>query len=144
MDDLTGSHPQNKKDVGVRLPCRALTRDYGRTDIEVSGPIFRSMEMSGGKVTLHFVHIGGSLACKGRALDWFFIVRTIGEFSLARAEIVGDTVVVTIPRVSAPAVKRLAWDEAPRPNFFNMAGLPTMPFRTDAPFKQAGGKAPNP
>jgi sialate O-acetylesterase len=144
VDDLADIHPQRKKEVGEPLARWALAKDYGRTDIEVSGPMFRSMERNGGKVTLHFDHIGGGLVCKGRVLDWFAIAGTDGEFFPAKAEIAGDTVVVTSPRVSAPAVVRFAWDEAARPNFFSKAGLPAMPFRTDNPFTQVNEKLRKP
>jgi sialate O-acetylesterase len=30
---------------------------------------------------------------------------------------------------------RFAWNEAAQPNFFNAAGLPAEPFRTDDPLK---------
>ncbi len=51
----------------------------------------------------------------------------------------GETVVVSSPCVRVPIVVRFAWDEAARPNFFNRAGLPAVPFRTDNPLVQ-----PNP
>ena len=37
-------HPRNKYDVGVRLARWALNRDYGQKDLEVSGPLFKSLK----------------------------------------------------------------------------------------------------
>ena len=137
VDDLADIHPRNKKDVGERLARWALARDYGRTEIEVSGPTFRRMEIKGDKAVLHFDHVGGGLIAKDqRPLTWFVVAGVDGIFFPAAAAIEGDTVVVSTPRVSSPRAVRFGWDEATRPNFFNQAGLPAMPFRTDNPFSQ--------
>jgi sialate O-acetylesterase len=135
VEDLTDIHPRNKKEVGERLARWALAQDYGRADVEPSGPIFRSMELNGDKAVLHFDHLGGGLVCKGsRGLNWFVIAGSDGELFPAAATIEGDTIVVTSPRVPKPAVVRFGWDEAAQPNLFNKAGLPAIPFRTDSPF----------
>lgn len=134
VDDLTDIHPTRKKEVGERLALWALAKDYGHAEIEASGPLFRKMEVSNGKVALHFDHVGGGLVSKdGAPLSWFVIAGADGVFLPALAVIEGDTVVVSHPRVPAPVTVRFAWDEAARPNFFNRAGLPAMPFRTDHP-----------
>ena len=135
MDDLADIHPRNKKDVGERLARWALAKDYGRTDVEVSGPVFQRMEISGARAILHFDHIGGGLvASDGKALTWFTVAGADGKFFPGVATIEGDTVVVASPGVPAPAVVRFAWDEAARPNLSSKAGLPAGPFRTNNPF----------
>ena len=133
-DDLRNIHPVNKVPVGERLAAWALANDYGRKDIEVSGPIFQSMEIDGSKSILHFQHVGNGLVSKdGQPLNSFVIAGQDGKFYPANAEISGDTVIVTNPQVPNPAVVRFGWDEAAEPNFFNNDGLPAMPFRTDNP-----------
>ena len=48
------------------------------------------------------------------------------------AMIDGDTVVVSSPRVAKPVAVRYAFRHNPRGvNFYNRAGLPASPFRTD-------------
>ncbi len=139
VDDLADIHPRNKKDVGERLARWALTKDYGRTDIEVSGPVFQRMETSGARAILHFEHLGGGLvASDGKALTWFNVAGADGKFYPGVAVIEGDTVVVSSKHVAVPMVVRFAWDEAARPNLANKAGLPAVPFRTNNPF----GKVP--
>lgn len=136
VDDLTDIHPREKKGVGERLARWALAHEYGQRDLEISGPMFRRMEIRGDKAVLHFDHLGGGLVVKGeRALSWFVVAGADGKFFPATATIDGDTVVVSSPRVAAPVIVRFAWDEAARPNFFNRAGLPAVPFRTDNPFE---------
>ena len=138
VDDLTDIHPREKKGVGERLARWALANEYGQRDLEVSGPMFRRMEIRGDKAVLHFDHLGGGLVVKGeRALSWFVVAGAEGVFFPATATIDGDTVVVSSPRVAAPVIARFAWDEAARPNFFNRADLPAVPFRTDNPLIQA-------
>ena len=140
VDDLTNIHPRDKKSVGERLARWALAKDYGHSEIEVSGPLFRNMEVNADKAILHFDHIGGGLVSKGNGngpLDWFVIGGVDGELFPGTAMIEGDTVVVTSPRVLAPTVVHFGWDEAARPNFFNKTGLPAVPFRTDNPFTRA-------
>lgn len=136
-EDLFDIHPRNKKDVGERLARWALAKDYGQTAVEVSGPVFREMEVSGSSAILRFDHLGGGLASRdNKPLTWFTISGADGAFHPATAKIDGDTVVVTSPRVSTPKVVRFGWDEAARPNLINKAGLPAVPFRTDNPFRK--------
>jgi sialate O-acetylesterase len=52
-------------------------------------------------------------------------------FEPAKAEIVGDTVVVSSDRVDAPIAVRYGWANHPICNLFNREGLPASPFRTD-------------
>lgn len=138
VDDLTDIHPRDKKDIGERLARWALANDYGRADVEPSGPVFRSMEINGDKAVLHFDHVGGGLVCKGkRGLNWFVVGGTGGEMFPAAGVIERDAVVVSSPRVPKPTVVRFGWDEAAQPNLFNEAGLPALPFRTDSPFAKS-------
>ena len=135
VTDLRDIHPQNKRPVGERLALWALAKDYGRSDVEVSGPLFRAMEIRGREATLHFDHVAGGLVSQdGKPLAWFVIAGVDRKFFPATATIVGQTVVVASPQVPSPAVVRFAWDEGAMPNFFNKAGLPAVPFRTDNPF----------
>jgi sialate O-acetylesterase len=140
VDDLFDFHPRDKKDVGERLAAWALTNDYGRKGIEVSGPLFHSMDVDGNKAVLHFDHLGGGLISKdGLPLSWFDVAGADGRFYPGTATIEGDTVVVTAPQVAAPAGVHFAWDEGARANLANKAGLPASPFRTDNPFLQISG-----
>ena len=135
VDDLTDIHPRNKKDVGERLARWALAKDYGHSEIEVSGPLFKSVEYKDDSAVLHFDHVAGGLVSRDKKpLSWFVIGGADGNFYPGTATIERDTVVVTSPRVKSPSVVRFAWDEAAQPNFYNQAGLPAAPFRTDNPF----------
>ena len=134
-DDIADIHPRNKKDVGERLARWALAKDYGQSGLEVSGPVFRELKISGPRAVLHFDHLGGGLVATGgkSTLSWFTLAGADGYFYPTTAVVEGETVVVTSPLVPAPVAVRFAWDEAARPNFANAAGLPAVPFRTDRP-----------
>jgi sialate O-acetylesterase len=51
----------------------------------------------------------------------------------AEAALVGQRVLVSSPKISAPAYVRLGWANYPDINLWNDDGLPASPFRTDRP-----------
>ncbi|NQT86167.1 hypothetical protein HQ560_05340 [bacterium] len=53
------------------------------------------------------------------------------EFVWADAKLVGDTVVVSSPKVAKPVAVRYGWSNNPICNLYNKEGLPASPFRTD-------------
>lgn len=138
VGDLKNIHPPHKKEVGERLALWALAKTYKRKDVEPSGPFYRSVEFKGANAVLHFDHIGGGLISRdGQALNWFTIAGCECKYYPATASISGETVVVSCPQVTKPMYVRFAWDETANPNFFNKAGLPAVPFRTNNPLFQA-------
>jgi sialate O-acetylesterase len=127
----SGGHPRNKLDVGERLARWALAKDYGRA-IEPSGPTFKSMNVEGSRIRLHFDHIGAGLVVHGRSLTEFTVAGTDRVFKQAAAEIDGDDVVVHSDDVVEPVATRYAWSNVvPQLSLYNRDGLPAPPFRTD-------------
>jgi sialate O-acetylesterase len=124
-------HPRNKQDVGKRLALWALANTYDKS-VPYSGPLYKSMDRSGGKITLHFDHCDGGLVAKGgEPLRGFAIAGEDRKFVWADARIEGDTVVVSSSQVAEPLAVRYAWADNPVCNLYNGAGLPASPFRTD-------------
>lgn len=124
-------HPRNKLDVAKRLSLWALAKDYGRTDIVYSGPLYREMKIEGGKIRLFFDHVGSGLMSKGGPLTHFTIAGEDRKFVLAKAVIDGDTIMVSAEGVKNPVAVRYAFTNAAQPNLFNKEGLPASSFRTD-------------
>ena len=123
-------HPKNKEPLGDRLSKIALANAYGRK-IEFSGPVYASSKVEGSAIRVKFTHAAGLMA-KGGPLKWFQIAGADQKFVDADAKIVGDSVVVSSPQVSAPVAVRYAWDNYPdTANLYNGAGLQAAPFRTD-------------
>ncbi len=124
-------HPRNKQDVGKRLALWALAKDYGKTDLVYSGPLYKSMEVDGDKIRLHFEHVGDGLVARDdKPLSHFQIAGEDGMFVDATASIDGGTVVVSAASVSQPKHVRFAWHQLAEPNLSNKNGLPASPFRT--------------
>lgn len=129
-DDI---HPRNKREVGRRLALGALAGTYGRP-VEASGPTFRSIEVHDNSVRLSFDHVAGGLRARGGGkLEGFAIASKDGVFRWADAVIDGNGVVVSSTEVDKPVAVRYAWADNPACNLENGAGLPAVPFRTDAP-----------
>jgi len=123
-------HPKNKQDVGKRLAAWALGTTYGQK-VCISGPLYESMSVQGGKVRLKFKHVCGGLVAKGDKLTGFTIAGEDKKFVWADAVIDGDCVVVSSDKVAAPKAVRYAWADNPECNLYNKSDLPASPFRTD-------------
>lgn len=126
-DDI---HPRQKEPVGARLALAARALAYGEK-IEYSGPEFDSMKVDQNQVILSFKHLGTGLMAKDGVLKGFTIAGADQKFVDAKAEISGDTVVVTSDQVPAPLAVRYGWSNVPDVNLYNKEGLPASPFRTD-------------
>lgn len=131
IGDPKNVHFNNKWEVGRRLALIALARDYGRK-AEYSGPVFKSSARDGSTMRLRFDHAEGLAASGGGALEGFVVAGSDHVFRKAGARIEGDAVVVSSPDVKEPAAVRYAWDDDPKANLVNRAGLPASPFRTDS------------
>ena len=130
VGDAADIHPRNKQPVGQRLALAARALAYGEK-IEYSGPLYESMKVENGKIILHFRHTGSGLVAKDGPLKGFTIAGKDKTFVPAKAEIQGNTVVVSADGIADPIAVRYGWDNVPDVNLFNLEGLPASPFRTD-------------
>jgi sialate O-acetylesterase len=81
---------------------------------------------------VQFDFVDGGLVAKDSAeLTEFMIAGDDQKFVPARATISGNEVLVWSDAVPKPVAVRFAWRNIPTPNFYNKAGLPASPFRTD-------------
>lgn len=106
----------------------ALALAYGEK-IECSGPRFTGLRGEGRRGIVHFDHFGGGRVAKNGELRGFTVLGDGKTFEPAEAEIIAETVVVSVDGV--PVAVRYAWSNVPGVNLFNAAGLPAVPFRTD-------------
>jgi sialate O-acetylesterase len=147
--DLGGElHPPDKIDVGRRLALVARHKVYGENIVD-SGPMFQSVKKDGTQMVISFTQVNGGLTIgtspfpdpKGShvlqptgKLAGFIIAGADKNWVEADAEIKGDTVVVSSPRVQDPASVRYGWGSGiydAECNLYNKDGLPAAPFRTD-------------
>lgn len=132
VGDAGDIHPANKQPVGERLALAARVLAYGEK-IVYSGPEFTRFDKDGAKIVIQFKHVGGGLVAQGGgSLTGFTVAGSDHVFQPAKAEIKGDTVVVTSDAVAQPLAARYGWSDVPQGNLFNKEGLPASPFRTDA------------
>jgi sialate O-acetylesterase len=124
----TDIHPKDKQTVGKRLALAARAVAYGEKVVH-SGPTYRDMSASDGKVTLSFDSVGGGLKAEGE-LRGFEIAGADGKYVPAKATIEGDKVVVSSEAVAEPKMVRYNWAAYPDGNLYNVEGLPAVPFRT--------------
>ncbi len=131
IGDLNVGHPTDKQDVGKRLALWALAKTYGFSNLVYSGPMYKSMEIEGSKIRIHFDYAGSGLMKKGRKLTQFKIAGKDRKFYKADAVIDGSTVVVYSDKVPKPVAVRFSWSINVIPKLYNKEGLPAAPFRTD-------------
>lgn len=150
-------HVRYKETAGRRLSLLARGIVYGEK-IEYSGPIYQSVKFDGPKAVVRFTHIGdglaakvpvdptkkvlseadlgGDLTAKGGELKGFTLAGEDKKFMPAKAEIVGDTVVISSDQVEKPVAVRYLWCEWPElwtaTTLYNKNGLPASPFRSDS------------
>jgi sialate O-acetylesterase len=105
---------------------------YG-TGGPVSGPIFDRVEYGEGAATIFFkAGTAVGLSAKGDALDHFELAGEDTFFSPCKARIEGTRVALTCDEVSKPMHVRFGWNRKPVQGLVNGAGLPAIPFNTDA------------
>lgn len=143
-------HPRNKEDVGTRLALWALAKDYGKSKVVCSGPLYKGMKVQGGnKIRLSFDYAAGGLMIGRKEghgpaveakpaggdvpkLQRFAIAGEDRKWFWADAIIDGSTVVVSSTNVPSPVAVRYAFSQNPAGcNLYNREGLPASPFRTD-------------
>ena len=132
IGEVDNIHPKPKKPVGERLALIALAKNYGKDDLVYSGPSFTSFQIDKDKIRLSFDHVGGGLASRDdQPLSCFTIAGEDKVFVPAKAEVDGDSIVVSSDQVAKPVAVRFGWGSADAPNLMNREGLPPSSFRTD-------------
>jgi sialate O-acetylesterase len=124
-------HPKKKEPVGERLALLARKLAYSEK-IVADGPTFKGAKFEGNKTTITFDNVGAGLLAKGGdELKGFAVCGEDRKFEWGKAEIKGETVVVTSEKVAKPVAVRFGWANYPVVNLWNKDGLPAHPFRSD-------------
>ena len=131
IGDANDTHMKNKQEVGRRLALLALSKTYGK-NIFCSGPSYKSMEIKGDRILLHFDYTDSGLTAKdGSALKGFTISGADKKFYEATASIHGDIIEVSSNEVAKPIAVRYSWKDYCDANLCNRENLPAAQFRTD-------------
>ena len=122
-------HPTNKKPIGERLAAIAFSQVY-KLNVPYSGPVYKSVKFEANKAILNFDFVNKGLSSEGE-LKGFSICGVDKKFIPAKAEIVGNHVVVTADGITKPIAVRYGWANWTDANLKNIDGFPATPFRTD-------------
>ena len=129
--DSTDIHPRNKRVTGERLAAWALAKQYGKKTA-YSGPLYKSMKVKDGKVTLTFDYAEGGLQTPENApVKGFFLSGADARFYPATATVQGSKLELSAPEVPQPVAVRYGYGNFFRVNLYNKAGFPAVHFRTD-------------
>lgn len=151
--EIRDIHPRNKQLPGERLAALALNKIYGR-NVPCTSPTAVKSVRHNGIVTVSFSHTDGGLTAAvipaqlplktgnqtftrlirrspAAQLEGFALCGADGKWFWAdKAEISGETVVVSSNKVAQPVKIRYNWSNFPIGNLFSRAGFPIAPFET--------------
>jgi len=127
-------HPRNKTDVGMRLEKIILRDVYGVKGLNPYGPMFKTVKYIPKGVEVVFNLDGRKLIGKGEPRG--FEVKIEGEWKNAKAELVGNRVLVYAPDdLKGKKIEgvRYLWEAWAQPNVWllNDKGLPALSFITE-------------
>jgi len=97
----------------------------------VNSPQYKSYEIQGNKIRVHFDYADGLRVRGGGDVKGFAVRGAQGDWVWAHGSIDGTDVVLSSDQVPSPAAVRYAWAMYPIISMENSAGLPLRPFRTD-------------
>jgi len=131
VNDTANIHPQDKKDVGIRLGNWALAKTYNRNDIVYASPMYKYMKIENGKAVISFDFNSSGLMSMGGQITEIYIADSDKIFYPASASIDTGKLTVWSDKVKNPVAVRYAFRNAAIGNLFSKDGLPVAPFRTD-------------
>ena len=88
VTDVNNIHPQDKKDVGYRLANLALSETYDKNDFPYKYPMYKSMQIEKGKISIDFTNADGGLVSKGDTIKGFYIAGDDKVFMPADAKLI--------------------------------------------------------
>ncbi|ARS40751.1 sialate O-acetylesterase [Sphingobacteriaceae bacterium GW460-11-11-14-LB5] len=131
VSDTLNIHPNNKKDVGLRLANLALAETYGQKKAGYKNPLFKSFTVEKSDIVIEFDNAESGLTIKGDTPKEIFIAGADKLFYPAKVKVKGNKLFVSNGQVKTPAAVRYQFSNAGIGNLFSKAGLPVAPFRTD-------------
>ena len=123
-------HPANKQEVGRRLALQALNKNYDRSDIIASGPLYKGHKTNKNYLDVYFDYVGSGLVAKG-PLSGFEIAAANGKFYPAQAKIIENSIRLRSKKVPSPKHARYGWKNYFEAQLFNKEGLPASSFTTN-------------
>ncbi len=124
-------HPIHKKKVGKRLAFQALHHVYHIMSEDMAyGPVLRKHEVTNHTVTLYFDYAKEGFLQTARTPVGFELADETGKFIPCRAEIQGETILLTGPQNFTPVQARYFWTDYDEVTLFGKNKIPVAPFHT--------------
>ena len=127
-------HPSDKKTVGDRLAYLVLAKDYGYDVIDVTSPMYKSIEAKDGKLYVRF-NVGSlGVGPINTDFDGFEVAGRDGVYYPATGRVDSNdrrVVVVTCPEVAEPVAVKYAMKNWSTAAIFSNAGIPASPFKAE-------------
>lgn len=131
VDNVNDIHPQNKRDVAIRLANLALAETYHKNVASYKFPLYKNMKVENDRIRIFFDNVPNGLLTKNGEASDFVIAGSDKVFYKATAKIDGNTIVVLAKEVKNPVAVRFGFKNRSIPNLFSTEGLPVNLFRTD-------------
>jgi sialate O-acetylesterase len=131
VDDVKNIHPQNKKDVGIRLANLALAKTYSKTNVPYKYPMYKNFVVEKNKIKIYIDNAENGLMSRNGEPTEFLIAGEDKNFMSAKAVIKGNIITVYNKDIKKPIAVRFGFGNTSIPNVFNKEGLPLNLFRTD-------------
>ena len=132
VGDFTYIHPRDKKTVGYRLADLALSRDYGKSNINALYPRLIKHEVKDGKFILTFKNVKNWKVEKDwSSVDTFQVSDATCNFKKAHVTARGNQLIVWSDEVPNPVNLRYMWLHVCAGKLFNENGLPLGAFRIE-------------
>lgn len=124
LGHATNIHPKDKLPIGRRLAQLATSK--------AQGPKFKTAEVKGLEIIVHFDHANGLKTLDGKTPTGFWIANESKTWVKADATISGSSVTLTSSEVKSHLYVRYAFSGKPTVNLVNDTNRPAYPFRTDS------------
>jgi sialate O-acetylesterase len=131
VDDVKNIHPQNKKDVGIRLANLALAKTYSKTNVPYKYPMYKNFMIEKNKIAIYIDNAESGLTSKNGEPTDFYIAGEDKHFVRATARIRDNIITVSNKEIKKPIAVRFGFTDTSMPNVFSKEGLPLNLFRTD-------------
>jgi len=128
MGDSLDVHYRNKRPIGERLALQALHHSYGHAVLS-EGPTCVSTTPKDAHTLLLTFNNAQGLHAQGGNIIGFEIAGADGIYHEAHAQIHGNSITVSSPRVNNPISVRYGWQPFSRANLVNGANLPCSTFK---------------
>ncbi|MGL5111019.1 MAG: GDSL-type esterase/lipase family protein [Flavobacterium sp.] len=128
--DEKNVHPKQKKEIGDRLARIALKETY-KKDLIAYGPIPIKVTLKGDALWISFTSVKKLLTKEQQPLKGFEIVSKTGQHIAVEAKIVGNQVVIYIPKGATIQSVLYAWKPFTKANLINEERLPCATFSLD-------------